>query len=115
MPAVRLAAPTLSTSVAFLSPNRYPPRDYSRDRPWRRSLMTDPRLYPERPYLAVSAAVIRDGRVLVVRRARAPAENLFTLPGGAVEAGESLNEAVKREIAEETGLTIEPVTLAGHR
>jgi len=77
--------------------------------------MTDPRLYPERPYLAVSAAVIRDGRVLVVRRARAPAENLFTLPGGAVEAGESLNEAVKREIAEETGLTIEPVTLAGHR
>jgi 8-oxo-dGTP diphosphatase len=75
----------------------------------------DPRRYPERPYLAVSAAVIRDGRVLVVRRARAPAQHLFTLPGGAVEAGETLHEAVIREIAEETGLAIEPVALAGHR
>jgi 8-oxo-dGTP diphosphatase len=77
--------------------------------------IADPRVYPDRPYLAVSAAVIRDGRVLVVRRARAPARNLFTLPGGAVEAGETLFQAVMREIEEETGLTIEPVGLAGYR
>jgi len=76
---------------------------------------TDPRVYPDRPYLAVSAAVIRDGRVLVVRRARAPARDLFTLPGGAVEAGETLAQAVRREIEEETALTIEPIGLAGYR
>jgi len=77
--------------------------------------VSDPRAYPERPYLAVSAAVIRNGQVLVVRRARSPAQGLFTLPGGAVEPGETLAEAVAREITEETGLTIEPVGLAGYR
>jgi len=76
---------------------------------------TDPRLYPERPYVAVSAAVIRGARVLVVRRARIPAQHLFTLPGGVVEAGETLREAIIREVAEETGLSIDPVALAGHR
>ena len=65
--------------------------------------------------MAVSAAIIRDGRVLIVRRARPPAHGVFTLPGGVVEAGETLHEAVVREIAEETTLTIEPVALAGHR
>jgi 8-oxo-dGTP diphosphatase len=75
----------------------------------------DPRAYPDRPYLAVSAAIIRDGRVLVARRARGPALGVWTLPGGVVEAGETLTEALTREIMEETGLTIEPVALAGHR
>ena len=77
--------------------------------------MADERTYPQRPYLAVSAAILRDGKVLVVRRARSPALNLYTLPGGAVEAGETLSEAVVREIREETSLEIEPVALAGHR
>jgi len=77
--------------------------------------MSDIRAYPERPFLAVSAAIIRDGKVLVVRRARKPALNLYTLPGGAVELGETLHEAVMREVREETQLTIEPVALAGHR
>lgn len=77
--------------------------------------MSDIRAYPERPYLAVSAAIIRDGKVLAVRRARKPALNLYTLPGGAVELGESLHEAVIREVCEETMLAIEPVALAGHR
>jgi ADP-ribose pyrophosphatase YjhB (NUDIX family) len=76
---------------------------------------TDPRAYPDRPYLAVSAAIIRDGCVLVARRARGPALGVWTMPGGVVEAGETLIEALQREIAEETGLTIEPVALAGHR
>jgi 8-oxo-dGTP diphosphatase len=77
--------------------------------------MSDVRAYPERPYLAVSAAVVRDGKVLVVRRARKPALNLYTLPGGAVELGETLHEAVTREVLEETALEIEPVALAGTR
>ncbi len=77
--------------------------------------MADPRTYPDRPFLAVSAAIVRDGRVLVVRRARPPAYGLFTLPGGVVEAGETLHEAIAREVSEETAIMIEPVALAGHR
>ncbi len=77
--------------------------------------MTDPRAYPDRPYLAVSAAIIRDGRVLIARRAKGASTGHYTLPGGVVEAGETLHQAVVREIAEETGITIEPVALAGHR
>ena len=77
--------------------------------------MADARSYPERPFVAVSAAIVRDGRILVVRRARAPANGLFTLPGGVVEIGETLTEAVAREVREETGLAIEPVALAGFR
>lgn len=73
------------------------------------------RTYPDRPFLAVSAAIIRDGRVLIVRRNNPPAHSLHTLPGGVVETGETLHEAVVREIAEETALTIEPVALAGYR
>jgi 8-oxo-dGTP diphosphatase len=79
------------------------------------STAPDPRTYPDRPYLAVSAAIIRDGRVLVTQRARGPALAIWTMPGGVVEAGETLIEALKREILEETQLTIEPVALAGHR
>jgi 8-oxo-dGTP diphosphatase len=77
--------------------------------------VADERTYPQRPYLAVSAAIIRGGKVLVVRRARSPARNLYTLPGGAVEVGETLIEAVIREVHEETSLRIEPVALTGHR
>ena len=77
--------------------------------------MADPRGYPDRPYLAVSAAIVRDGRLLVVRRAKPPAQPVYTFPGGVVEAGETLLEALQREIAEETALTIAPLGLAGHR
>src|SRR5215475_9970817 len=73
------------------------------------------RTYPARPYLAVSAAIFRDGKVLIVRRARPPANGLYTLPGGGVELGETLEEAVVREVREETGLTIAPIALAGYR
>jgi ADP-ribose pyrophosphatase YjhB (NUDIX family) len=77
--------------------------------------VADERLYPQRPFLAVSAAILRDGKVLLVRRARKPALGVYTLPGGVVEAGETLEEALVREIREETALEIEPVALAGHR
>lgn len=73
------------------------------------------RIYPTRPYLAVSAAIFRDGRVLIVRRARPPAHGLYTLPGGGVELGETLEQAVVREVREETALAVEPVDLVGFR
>ncbi len=79
-------------------------------------IVTARRSYPESPILAVSAAIFRDGKVLIVRRApKPPASGLYTLPGGVVEVGETLMEAVMREICEETALTIEPVALAGYR
>ncbi|MGB5182732.1 MAG: NUDIX hydrolase [Xanthobacteraceae bacterium] len=73
------------------------------------------RTYPTRPYLAVSAAIFRDGRVLIVRRARPPAHGLYTLPGGGVELGETLEQAIIREVREETGLAIIPLALVGFR
>jgi ADP-ribose pyrophosphatase YjhB (NUDIX family) len=82
---------------------------------WESNTVADERIYPTRPFLAASAAILRDGKVLVVRRARAPANGVFSLPGGVVESGETLHEAVAREVMEETGLTIEPVALAGYR
>ncbi len=78
-------------------------------------MSTDPRKYPDRPFVAVSAAIIRDGRVLIVQRAQPPMRGVFTLPGGVVEAGETLHQALVREIDEEVGMAIEPVALAGHR
>ena len=77
--------------------------------------MAEDRTYPQRPFLAVSAAIVRDGKVLAVRRARKPALGLYTMPGGVVEAGETLFEAVAREVREETSLEIQPLALAGHR
>ncbi|MGA2891662.1 MAG: NUDIX hydrolase [Xanthobacteraceae bacterium] len=73
------------------------------------------RIYPTRPYLAVSAAIFRAGRVLIVRRARAPAHGLYTLPGGGVVLGETLEQAVIREVREETALDVAPVELVGFR
>ncbi len=75
----------------------------------------DPRKYPQRPYLAVSAAIVRDGKVLLVRRARHPALGVYTLPGGGVETGETLAQAAAREVREETALEIDVIALAGHR
>ena len=77
--------------------------------------MVDSRTYPNRPYLAVSAAIFRDNKILIVRRGRPPARGVFTLPGGVVEVGETLNAALLREVREETALEIAPVGLAGER
>src|ERR1700736_4669549 len=70
---------------------------------------------PSYPQLAVSAAIFRDGKVLLVRRARSPAKGFYSLPGGRVEFGESLHTALHREVNEETGLKIEIIGLAGWR
>jgi 8-oxo-dGTP diphosphatase len=75
----------------------------------------DSRSSPTRPYLAVSAAIFRAERVLIVRRGVPPMQGIYTLPGGGVELGETLEQAVMREVREETGLAIEPLSLAGYR
>ncbi len=72
-------------------------------------------LPPSRPQLAVSAAIFREGKVLVVRRARSPAKGFYSLPGGRVEFGETLHAALHREVAEETALKIEIAGLAAWR
>jgi 8-oxo-dGTP diphosphatase len=68
-----------------------------------------------RPQLAVSAAIFRDGKVLLVRRARSPGKGFYSLPGGRVEFAESLHAALHREVDEETALKIEIAGLAGWR
>jgi len=78
-----------------------------------RDPMSD-RLFPARPILAVSAAVFRKGRVLIVRRARAPLIGHFSLPGGGVEVGETLAEAVARELLEEVGVKAEILAFNRH-
>ena len=70
---------------------------------------------PQHPQLAVSAAIFRDDKLLLVRRARVPAKGVYTLPGGRVEFGETLHQALRREVEEETGLVIDIVGLAGWR
>ena len=70
---------------------------------------------PARPQLAVSAAIFRDGKVLLVRRARSPGKGFYSLPGGRVEFGESLHGALHREVDEETGLKVDILGLAGWR
>ena len=67
------------------------------------------------PQLAVSAAIFRDDKVLLVRRARSPAKGFYSLPGGRVEFGESLHTALHREVKEETGLQIDVAGLAAWR
>jgi 8-oxo-dGTP diphosphatase len=59
---------------------------------------------PVLPVLAVGAICVHDGRLLVVQRRRAPGEGLWSVPGGRVEAGEQMADAVRRELAEETGI-----------
>lgn len=65
----------------------------------------DGRLFPARPLVGVSIAVIRDGRVLLAARANEPMRGVWTLPGGLVETGERLAEAALRELGEEVGLS----------
>jgi ADP-ribose pyrophosphatase len=62
--------------------------------------------YPDSPRSAVGAIVIRGDKVLLVKRGNPPAKGLWSIPGGCVELGETLQEAAEREIKEETGVTI---------
>lgn len=74
--------------------------------------MSDGREYPERPLVGVGGILFRDdGAILLVQRAKEPARGRWTIPGGLVEVGETLHDAVAREVREETSLRVEPVEL----
>jgi len=68
---------------------------------------------PAWPVPAVAAVIVEDGRILLVKRAAEPSKGKWSVPGGSVEWGESLVDALKREVHEETGLEIEVEKLAG--
>lgn len=72
------------------------------------------RLYPSRPIVAVSAAVFRGSQVLVTRRGRAPMIGRWSLPGGVVEVGETLTQALARELDEEVGIEAEVLAFNRH-
>ncbi|EAV44583.1 ADP-ribose pyrophosphatase [Roseibium aggregatum IAM 12614] len=65
------------------------------------------RFYPETPRASVSVLCHRDGRALLVKRGRPPFKDHWSLPGGVIELGETLQEAAARELFEETGVTAE--------
>ncbi len=69
--------------------------------------MTDTRKYPDRPYVGVGAVIVDGGKVLIVKRKSAPLAGQWSLPGGGVELGETLEDSIVREMREETGLEIE--------
>ena len=70
---------------------------------------SDSRRYPPRPILGVGALIIRNDQVLLVQRGKEPLKGYWSLPGGAVEAGEALEAAIRREVLEETNLDVEVV------
>jgi len=71
------------------------------------------RFVPKTPFLTADALIIYEGKLVLIKRKKAPFENQFALPGGFVEIGETMEEAALREAKEETGLDIELVRLLG--
>ena len=71
------------------------------------------REYPENPLVGVGAVIVRESRVLLIRRGQAPLFGEWSLPGGVLECGETLREATIREAREETGLVVEVGEMLG--
>jgi len=69
----------------------------------------DDRRYPRWPMLGVGALIFDGGRILMAQRGKEPLRGWWSLPGGALETGELLADAIRREVQEETGLDVEPV------
>lgn len=65
-----------------------------------------PREYPEYPIASVGVVIVKDGKVLLAQRGKDPARGRWTIPGGAIEVGETLHEAAKREIMEECNIEV---------
>ena len=70
------------------------------------------REYPPRPIVGVGVALLRPGAVLLVRRGQPPNAGAWSLPGGAQELGETVETTARRELLEETGLSVGPLLLA---
>ena len=71
------------------------------------------REYPDNPLVGVGAVIIKESRVLLIQRGTPPLLGEWSLPGGVLECGETLREAVAREAREETGLVVEPGEMLG--
>jgi 8-oxo-dGTP diphosphatase len=69
------------------------------------------RRYPKRPLVGVGALIFQRGRILMALRGKEPLKDWWSLPGGAVEAGETLDAAIRREVLEETGLIVQPLRI----
>ena len=69
----------------------------------------DDRRYPKRPLVGVGAIILRRDRILMAQRGKEPLKGWWSLPGGALETGESLADGVCREVREETGLEVRPL------
>jgi 8-oxo-dGTP diphosphatase len=65
------------------------------------------RLYPKQPIIGVGAVIIKDGKILLEKRKNEPGKGKWSVPGGLVELGESVEQTVMREVEEETGLEVE--------
>jgi len=72
-----------------------------------------PREFPDNPLVGVGAVIVQENRVLLIRRGQAPLLGEWSLPGGVLECGETLREAIIREVREETGLTVETGEMLG--
>jgi 8-oxo-dGTP diphosphatase len=66
------------------------------------------REYPQAPIVAVGAVILREDKVLLIRRRNPPSQGQWTIPGGVMELGETFQEAARREVREECGLEVEP-------
>jgi 8-oxo-dGTP diphosphatase len=71
------------------------------------------REYPQQPLVGVGAIIVEDGRVLLIKRGKAPLLGEWSIPGGMLELGETLRQGAKREALEETGLTVRATELLG--
>jgi mutator protein MutT len=65
------------------------------------------RKYPDRPYVGIGGIIVHEGRVVLVKRRFEPLAGQWSIPGGAVETGETLESCLIREMAEETGFVVE--------
>ena len=72
---------------------------------------TSSREYPTQPIPGVAAVTVHEGKVLLAMRGKAPSFGKWGIPGGVVEVGETLHEAIRREVLEETSICVEPVKL----